>query len=336
MELARKGRSRVRASRGTSEAPGSRLTRAQALRQQLINTIYAHEITDLPDEVLDALDDLVDKITHGTPGDDDEVSHLDNECLYGPSEREQHDNGDQTQSSFSHATRLEHHINLRAGRSSVHRPREKYFPPTPEVEPEEQKDRSHRTEEANLRKATSKARDLAVAEDCGLWVTLTVDDLHLGQLTPRVVSNFLTKVSRRHKKQTDTKLHYVGVIGLHGRSPHVHGLFSRGLDPEVIRHLWPYGAVTEIIEIAEEEIEVKVRYMANNIREHRLSHSRFFRSRGAKGQKIVLPVDSVEEARAQLTDLIGPEKPRLMSAQPFGENPRYAFRFKPVRGEGHG
>ena len=90
-----------------------------------------------------------------------------------------------------------------------------------------------------------------------------------------------------------------------------------------------------IIELKQWE-EVFLSEMANNIRDHRLSHSRFFRSRGAKGEKIVLPVDSVEEARAQLTDLIGPEKPRLMSAQPFGENPRYAFRFKPVRGEGDG
>lgn len=337
MESARKGRrSRVRASRGSSEASGSRLTRAQALRQQLINTIYAHEITDLPDEVLDALDDLVDKVTHGTRGDDDEVSHLDNECLYGPSEHEHHDNGDQTQSSFSHATRLEHHINLRAGRSSVHRPREKYFPPIPEVEPEEQKDRSRRTEEANLRKATSKARDLALAEDCGLWVTLTEDELHQGELTPESVSKFLTKVARKYKRSTGQHLHYVGVIGTHGHGLHVHALFSRDLDPDILRDAWPFGAEAKIVEIPEDEIETKVRYMAKNIRDHRLSHSRFFRSRGAKAEKIVLPVASVEEARAQLEDLIGPDRPRLMSAQPFGENPRYAFRFRPVRGEGHG
>ena len=336
MESARQGRRATRrASQQPLGAPEGRLERAQTLAQQLIVAINSYDIDDLGDEVLNSLEDLVSKITQDTLAEDQEAFRLDNECLYKPSDDEP-GTKQPTESSSSHVPRLEHHINLRAGRSTVHKTREKYFPPVAEADPEEQNERSQRTSEANLRKATGKARDLALAEDCGLWVTLTEDELHQGELTPEAVSKFLNKAARTYKRSIGKHLHYVGVIGTHGHGPHVHALFSRDLDPEILRDAWPFGAEAKIIEIPEEEIETKVRYMAKNIRDHRLSHSRFFRSRGAKAEKIVLPVASVEEARAQLEDLIGPDRPRLMSAQPFGENPRYAFRFKPVRGEGHG
>ena len=118
--------------------------------------------------------------------------------------------------------------------------------------------------------------------------------------------------------------------------PHVHGLFSANLDPELIREFWPYGAIDEIVEIPEELIEEKVGYMADNIQQGRISHSRFFRSRGPREEKLVIPVESVEEAREGLADMIAPHKPSLRTAQPFGDNPRVTFRFKPQRGEGNG
>ena len=255
------------------------------------------------------------------------------ESSYEPDDRDEAPNETPLDNQFSSHSlpRLEHHINLRAGRSSVHRPRQNYFSPVPEVSDEEQRERSARSEEANLRKAALSVRDHLVAEDCRLWVGLTVDDLHLGQLTPASMSDFTNKLSRAHKKKTGEHLYYGAVIGIHGRGPHVHGLFSTNLDPDLIRELWPYGAIDEVVEISEELIEEKVGYMADNIRQGRMSHSRFFRSRGSRQEKLVIPVDSVEEAREGLADLIAPHRPSIRTAQPFGENPRITFQFKPQR-----
>jgi hypothetical protein len=293
---------------------------------------------NLENSDLEALEALVDKFTQGAPLDQLGVDDLDNESSY---DTEQDDVPPSSQSSgqsfYYQAPRgLEHHINLRAGRSSLHRPRANYFPPVPEVEEQEQKERSSRTEEANFRKAKLKVRDLAVSEDCALWVNLTVDDLHEGQLTPESVSNFLHDLSRQHKQQTGHHLHYVAVIGTHGRGPHLHGLFSRDLDPEIVKETWPYGSVNHIVEIPEDDIEETVSYMAGNIRNNRFTHGRFLRSRGSKSEKIVVPVESVYEARDGLADMISPDKPQLRSARPFGDNPHFSFRFKPQRNQGDG
>lgn len=333
MSSARKGRRASRRAPRSLQGREGRRERAQALAQRLIESTASNTGIDVSEEALVALEDVVSKITHTTRPDLGEVCHLDNEYLCEHSDDE---NDHQTTSSSSQGSQLEHHIDLAAGRSSIHRRRANYFPSVPEVREEEQTERSVRSEEANLRKATIRAVDVARSEDCALWVTLTVDDLHEGQLSPKEVSSYFAKVSRKHRRRTGEHLHYVGVIGTHGNRTHVHALLSRDTDRVVVRDAWPFGAEAEIIEIQDDMIEAKVRYMANNIRDFRLSVGRFFRSRGARSEKLVMPVESVEEAREQLVDLIGPDQPRLVSAQPFGGNPRYSFRFTPLREQGDG
>ena len=339
MAQARKGqRHPRRASNAPQEASGGRLRRVQALIDELSQRIEDGSLLELPDDALEILEITVDKLTHAHPGNAEGGDLLVSESSYEAEDADEVPNVSPSdhQSSSQSPPRLEHHIYLRAGRSSVHRPRQTYFPPVPEVSDEEQHERSARSEEANLRKAALSVRDHLVSEDCRLWVHLTVDDLHLGQLTPVSMSDFMNKLSRAHKKKTGEHFHYGAVIGTHGRGPHVHGLFSTNLDPELIRELWPYGAVDKIVEIPEELIEEKVGYMADNIQQGRISHSRFFRSRGPREEKLVIPVESIEEAREGLADMIAPHKPSLRTAQPFGDNPRVTFRFKPQRGEGDG
>lgn len=339
MAQARKGqRHPRRASNAPQEASGGRLRRVQALIDELSQGIEDGSVWEISDDVLEILEVTVNKLTHAHSGNAAGDVLLVSESSYEPEEGDEVPNVSPTdyQSSSQSSPRLEHHIYLRAGRSSVHRPRQTYFPPVPEVSDEEQRERSARSEEANLRKAALSVRDHLVAEDCRLWVHLTVDDLHLGQLTPVSMSDFMNKLSRAHKKKTGEHLYYGAVIGTHGRGPHVHGLFSANLDPELIRELWPYGAIDEIVEIPEELIEEKVGYMADNIRQGRISHSRFLRSRGPRQEKLVIPVESVEEAREGLADMIAPHRPSIRTAQPFGDNPRVTFRFKPQRGDGDG
>jgi hypothetical protein len=339
MAQAHKGqRQPRRASNAPPEASGGRLRRVQALIDELSQGIEDGSLREIPDDALEILEITVSKITHANPGNAEGGHLLVNELTYEPEDADDVPKVSPSghQSSSHSPSRLEHHINLRAGRSSVHRPRSTYFPPVPEVDEDEQRVRSTRSDEANLRKATLSVRDLLVAEDCRLWVGLTADDQHLGQLTPKSMSDFTNKLSRAHKKKTGEHLHYGAVIGTHGRGPHVHGLFSTNLDPDLIRELWPYGAVDEIVEIPEELIEEKVGYMADNIRQGRISHSRYFRSRGSRQEKLVIPVESVEEAREGLADMIAPNRPSIRTAQPFGDNPRVTFRFKPHRGEGDG
>jgi len=337
MSPARKGRRTTqRGSNRPSEASGSRLQRAQTLAEQILDLATGRDGGELTDDVLGVLENLVDKVTRDTSHGDAGGVLLVNELVSEPDNKDQDPESEILKPSPAQSSGLQNHVLLGAGRASVHVPRENYFPPVHELDPEEQLQRSMRTSDANLRKAITRARDLAVAEDCGLWATLTVDDLHEGQVSPKAVSKVMNAVSRKYRRQTGQHLHYVAVIGTHGRGPHVHVLFSRDLDPDTVREIWPFGSIAEIVEIPEDEIETKVRYMADNIREHRVSHGRFMRSRGGRLDRIVLPVASVEEARAQLIDLIGPDRPTLIAAQPFGVNPHYSFRFKPVRREGDG
>lgn len=70
--------------------------------------------------------------------------------------------------------------------------------------------------------------------------------------------------------------------------------------------------------------------MAKNVAAGRASRSRFLRSRGGGCEVIDLPVKDFSEARELLTDLVSPQTPQLLSAQPFGGHPRLTFRFKPL------
>lgn len=337
MTPARKGQARRSQFKKNSDTRVvNRRRRAIALLHQLKKSIDDIALGEIPESLVNDLEHVVDNFTQQLVSNR-KGGLLDNELLCQPDNRDIKDLCSQPPTNQSRrALRLEHHIYPRAGRSSVNRVREQYFMPVPSVDEEEQCERSQRTEEANFRKARIKARDLAVAEGCGLWVGLTVDDLHHGELTPEYLSKYLHRLSRKYRRLTGKHLHYVAVIGSHGRGPHVHALLSQDIDPDIVRDLWHLGDVDEITVIPQDMIEEKINYMGNNIIDHRISRHRFFRSRGSVNNKIVIPVDSFEDARNSLFDYTNPEYPRVVSAQPFGDNPRIAFRFKPVQDLGDG
>jgi hypothetical protein len=213
----------------------------------------------------------------------------------------------------------------------VYTPRDNYFPSVPEVDEEEQRERSIRSREANDRRAVGRARDHAKETDCRVWVSATFDDLHIDLDTVAESRRFLSRLSKQYQRQTGKSFHYVCVVAVHDARKHLHALMSSDIDPQLIRDSWEYGAEVDITLIEEAQIEEKVGYMFTNVASERAIHGRFLRSRGGRGQTLDIPVNDFHEGREVLQDLIYPEIPRLRSAQPFGGHPRVTFQFPSIR-----
>ena len=218
----------------------------------------------------------------------------------------------------------------RAGRASVSRSRQSYFVEPTEVSPEEQAKRSRRSREANARSAARSAADHAIAADCGLWATFTFAGPISWEQAAIASREFLSEASRRHSSTTGDRLYYVGVVDVSQAQPHLHILMSRSADGETLRELWTHGIVESVALIPSELIEQKVNYMKNRVLEVRATRSRFLRTRGLDLGIIQEDVSDFEQARNVLRDQIAPVTPRVVSAQPFGGNPRLGFRFTPL------
>lgn len=219
----------------------------------------------------------------------------------------------------------------RAGRASVSRPRQSYFGEPTAVPPEEQAERTRRSREANARSAARSAADHAIAADCGFWATYTFAAPILWEEAAKASQEFLKAASRQHSIATGDHLYYVGVVDVSQTQPHLHVLMSRSTDQEMLREMWTHGVVESVALIPTEMIEQKVNYMKNRVLHVRATPSRFLRTRGLDLGVTREGVSDFEHARDVLRDQIAPVSPRVVSAQPFGGNPRLGFRFTPLR-----
>ena len=218
----------------------------------------------------------------------------------------------------------------RAGRASVSRSRQSYFGEPTKVSPEEQAERSRRSLEANARSAARSAADHAIAADCGLWATFTFAGPVSWEQAAKASREFLGEASRHHSSTTGDHLYYVGVVDVSQAQPHLHVIMSRSADRETLRELWTHGTVESVALIPSELIEQKINYMKNRVLEVRATPSRFLRTRGLDLGITQEDVSDFEQARDVLRDQIAPVSPRVVSAQPFGGNPRLGFRFTPL------
>jgi hypothetical protein len=141
----------------------------------------------------------------------------------------------------------------------------------------------------------------------------------------------LNTSSRRYRSTTGKHLHYVGVVDISQAQPHLHVLVSREVDEGMLRELWTHGRVESLAVIPSNMIEQKVNYMKNRVLDVRATSSRFLRSRGLDLGVSREAVSDFEDARDVLSDQIAPISPQVVSAQPFGGNPRLGFRFTPIR-----
>lgn len=221
---------------------------------------------------------------------------------------------------------------MQVGRASVYRPRRVYIF-EPDLDPDDPHGANRRGRDANFRKARRAAADEALANDCTVWVTLTVDDLHGDVDCHFEVRRFLRRLRDRYRIANSASLKYVGVIGCDPDvRPHFHVLLSHDVDPEDVRECWRLGSEVFVVVIDRDEIEQKVNYMSEHVRDQRVTFGRFIRSRSGSDD-LDLPVDGVAEARELLEDLVYPHAVRVTHSQPFGAHPNVAFRFSPQRNE---
>jgi hypothetical protein len=221
----------------------------------------------------------------------------------------------------------------KVGRASIFRSRPEYFAPSDNpLTPEEAEARRKRGEEANYRKAYRAAADEAMASNCLTWVTLTFDDQHRSNDPQKDFERFKRRLRERYKRKTGKSLKYVAIVGFSptGRE-HIHSLWSHDVDPDDIRECWRNGHVDEISLIEHEEIEIKVGYMGNHIRDGRVSFGRFLHSRSANDPDELIPVRDIDEGRQVLEDLVYPHHVRVVQSRLFGEFTRVTFRFPPIR-----
>lgn len=216
------------------------------------------------------------------------------------------------------------------GRATVSRARSKYFDFREPLSEEEQRERSRRSSEANLRAATRRAADHAVAADCGTWLTLTFDREVTWDEAAEHARQYLDTVARDHRKRRGAPCHYAAIVDVSQSNPHLHAVLSRGVEMERVIGFWRHGAVETIEEIHRDLVEQKIRYMSSRVKYVRATRQRFLRSRGLRIVKELNPVANLDDARDMLADRIAPQTPRLTSAQPFGGYPRITFRFQPI------
>ena len=221
----------------------------------------------------------------------------------------------------------------RAGRASIFRSRPQYFVLSDDpVTPEEAEARRKRGEEGNYRKACRAAADEAMATNCLVWATLTFDDQHRSNDPQREFEAFKRRLRERYKRKTGKSLSYVAVIGISptGRE-HVHSLWSHDVDLDDVRECWRDGHVDEIWLIDHEEIETKVGYMGDHVRDGRVTFGRFLHSRSDADPDELIPVRDISEGRQLLEDLVYPHHVRVMQSRLFGQFTRLTFRFPPIR-----
>lgn len=223
----------------------------------------------------------------------------------------------------------------KAGRASIFRSRLKYFAPIDSsLTPEEAEERRKRGEEANHRKAYRAAADEAMATNCLQWVTLTFDDQHRSNDPQQEFEAFKRRLRERYKRKIGKSLKYVAVIGFSpaGRE-HIHSLWSHDVDPDDIRECWRDGHVDEISLIDHDEIEIKVGYMGDHVRDGRVTFGRFLHSRSGVNSDELIPVRDVYEGRQLLEDLVYPHQVRVVQSRLFGQFTRLTFRFPPIRND---
>jgi len=272
------------------------------------------------------------KMTHGPPAESDNTYLLDYEAEYVPT---QNAVPNLSATRINNIPSLGHEglvvvIRKKVGRATTYRPRASYFAPVPELEPEEQAERSRRSQEANDRRAVRRAADFCIEHRCFAWVTLTFDDLHLDCDPVTEVRDYLAAISRRHREATDEYLEYRAVVADHDGRPHLHGLLSQNVDFEILRDEWGNGAIDNFEIVARDDVEGTVRYMMKNVAERRLTPHRFLCSKGGLEAPIVAPTTGVYHARSIITDVVYPSPVHITSACLFGGNPRVTYRFEPI------
>lgn len=223
------------------------------------------------------------------------------------------------------------HILPTVGRATTHYPRARTELVVEQLPPEEQELRSQRTREANDRRAVRRAADHAMESVCTVLLVGILNEQDDGGCAVEEAQRFGHRLSDAQLALTGLRCRYVGVVVRRGLLFELHMLVSSDVSVELASQCWQGSHDLSIGSIDRDEIEGAVFDLAELDGGERLGSHRFIRTRGPRPQVETVEVSGIDDAREALRERIAPQEPRLVSAQPFGRNPRATFRFTPIK-----
>ena len=211
------------------------------------------------------------------------------------------------------------------GRATSYRKRKSDFSTRRHIDP----DAERRSAEANFKAARRKAADKASHRKLCTWAGLTFDDEHLS-IDPKVaIERFNRNLRTYIHRHTPHTFHYCEVIGIEDHRQHIHALFPEWIDWELIDRFWIYGSV-HIEAIIQEEVDEKVGYMADHIKQSRVTNHRFIESHGDMPIPEYFISNSYSDARDVLEDDLAPNRITPTMNKPFTPDGLISYRFLPT------
>ena len=211
------------------------------------------------------------------------------------------------------------------GRATSYRERKSDFSTRRHIDP----DAERRSAEANFKSARRKAADKAIHRNLCTWVSFTFDNEHL-HIDPQVaIERFNRNLRNYIHENTSHTFHYCEVLTVEGHRQHIHGLLPEWIESQLVDQYWIYGHA-HIVPITKDEIEEKVGYMADHIKQSRVTNHRFIESHGDSPIPEYFISNSYSDARDVLEDDLAPNRIIPTMNRPFTPDGLISYRFLPT------
>ena len=211
------------------------------------------------------------------------------------------------------------------GRATSYRERKSDFSTRRHIDP----DAERRSAEANFKAARRKAADKAIHRNLCTWVSFTFDNEHL-HVDPQVaIERFNRNLRNYIHENTSHAFHYCEVLTVVDHRQHIHGLLPEWIEWQLVYRYWIYGHA-HIVPITKDEIEEKVGYMADHIKQSRVTNHRFIESHGDMPIPEYFISNSYSDARDVLEDDLAPNRITPTMNKPFTPDGLISYRFLPT------
>jgi hypothetical protein len=165
--------------------------------------------------------------------------------------------------------------------------------------------------------------------DVCTWVSFTFDNEHL-HIDPQVaIERFNRNLRNYIHENTSHTFHYCEVLTVEGHRQHIHGLLPEWIESQLVDQYWIYGHA-HIVPITKDEIEEKVGYMADHIKQSRVTNHRFIESHGDSPIPEYFISNSYSDARDVLEDDLAPNRIIPTMNRPFTPDGLISYRFLPT------
>ena len=316
-----------------SSYPSQNFITSSEQMEMLYRSIHSGSIRFTSEQILNFIDQTrrnltltIRSITH--------AYHLDKEWNYDIYERADHDLIEQDASEANNIIRpvisagkgqVVTKVLRTVGRATSYRERKSDFSTRRHIDP----DAERRSAEAYLKAARRKAADKAIHRNLCTWVSFTFDNEHL-HIDPQVaIERFNRNLRNYIHKNTSQAFHYCEVLTVVDHRQHIHGLLPEWIEWQLVDRYWIYGHA-HIVSIMKDEIEEKVGYMADHIKQSRVTNHRFIESHGDMPIPEYFISNSYSDARDVLEDDLAPNRITPTMNKPFTPDGLISYRFLPT------